>query len=219
MFELALFPLETVLFPGTPIHLHIFEPRYRQMIHTCIETGRPFGVVMIRRGVEAGATLAEPYRVGCTARIIHLQPLEDGRMNLVALGDERFQIHSLRHDQPYLTGMVEIDLIEHPRTLHLLQAMRSLRPAMLRYLALLHAAEPEVVEIGELELPEDPLASLYMMAALLQIPAREKQPLLEARDSQDLLAHIQRLLGREIALLQHILGPKLAAARRAAWLN
>ena len=50
MFELPLFPLETVLFPSMPIHLHIFEPRYREMINRCITLDQPFGVVLIRRG-------------------------------------------------------------------------------------------------------------------------------------------------------------------------
>ena len=219
MYEIPLFPLDTVLFPGTPIHLHIFEPRYRRMIHNCIEGSQPFGVVLIRRGVEAGEDLPEPCMVGCSARIVHLQPLEGGRMNLVAVGEERFRIQTLHFDQPYLSGQVELELIEHPRTLNLLRAMRHLRPAVMHYLTLLQTAEPEVVEIANLDLPEDPLATLYLTAALLQIPAREKQPLLESPDSEDLLQRINRLLGREIALLERIIGPKLASAKRAAWLN
>ena len=219
MYELPLFPLDTVLFPGTPIHLHIFEPRYRLMINSCIESRRPFGVALIRRGVEAGGDLAEPCRVGCSARILNLQPLEGGEMNLIAIGEERFRIQSLLTDKPYLSGMVEIELIEHPRSLILLRAMRWFRPAVMRYLNLLQTAEPDAVEVGDLELPEEPLSTLYLTAALLQIPTREKQPLLEATEGEHLLQQITRLLGREIALLHRIVGPSLAAAKRAAWLN
>jgi len=219
MYEIPIFPLDTVLFPGTPIHLHIFEPRYRLMINSCIESGRPFGVALIRRGLEAGGDLPEPFGVGCSARIVHLQPLEGGQMNLIAVGEERFRIQSLQYEKPYLVGLVEVELIEHPRTLNLLRAMRHLRPAVMRYLYLLQTAEPDVVDIGELDLPEDPLAALYLTAALLQIPAREKQPLLEVSDSEDLLGRINRLLARETALLQRIIGPMLASAKRAAWLN
>jgi len=219
MYEIPLFPLDTVLFPGTPIHLHIFEPRYRLMINSCIESGRPFGVALIHSGREAGSDLAEPYRVGCSARIVHLQPLEGGEMNLIAIGEERFRILSLLTDKPYLRGMVEIELLEHPRSLSLLRAMRWLRPAVMRYLNLLQTAEPDSVEVGDLELPEEPLATLYLTAALLQLPAREKQPLLEAADTEDLLRQITRLLGRETALLRRIVGPALASAKRAAWLN
>lgn len=219
MVELPLFPLDTVLFPGMPIQLHIFEPRYILMLNTCIEKGGHFGVSLIRKGVEAGGELAEPYRVGCSARILHVQPLEAGQMNIIAVGQERFRIHSLHFDLPYLVGMVEVELVENPRSLQLLRAMRRFRPAVMRYLALLQAAEPETVDIDGLELPEEPLASLYMTAALLQIPVVEKQPLLEITHSAELLARVGRLLRREIALLERIVGPAVASARRAAWLN
>jgi len=53
MYELALFPLFTVLFPGMPLHLRIFEPRYRLMIKRCLDANQPFGVVLIRKGEEA----------------------------------------------------------------------------------------------------------------------------------------------------------------------
>lgn len=219
MVELPLFPLDTVLFPGMPIQLHIFEPRYILMMNTCIEKGAPFGVVLIRKGAEAGGKLAEPCLVGCTASILHVQPLEAGRMNLIAIGQERFRIQSLHYDLPYLIGMVEVELVENPRSVQLLRAMRRFRPAVMHYLALLQAAEPETVDIDGLELPEEPLASLYMTAALLQIPVVEKQPLLEITHSAELLARVGRLLRREIALLERIVGPAVASARRAAWLN
>jgi len=72
MFELPLFPLNTVLYPGTPLYLHIFEPRYQRMINLCLNEHRPFGVVLIRHGQEALGPLAEPYRIGCTADIIRV---------------------------------------------------------------------------------------------------------------------------------------------------
>ncbi len=78
MFEIPLFPLNTVLFPGTPIHLHIFEERYKQMINLCLQEQRPFGVVLIRNGMEALGPLAEPFHIGCTAEIAHVERLEDG---------------------------------------------------------------------------------------------------------------------------------------------
>ncbi len=107
MFELPLFPLHTVLFPGTPIHLHIFEDRYKQMINLCLDKHRPFGIVLIREGMEALGPLAEPYRIGCTAHIVHIQRLEQDRMNIVAIGQERFEIQSLDFLAiPYLAGLV-----------------------------------------------------------------------------------------------------------------
>ena len=92
MLDLPLFPLNTVLFPGMPLSLHIFEDRYKRMIGECIDSGNPFGVVLIKRGQEANGPLAEPHEIGCTARIIEVEPLSEGRMNIVVLGQKRFRI-------------------------------------------------------------------------------------------------------------------------------
>ena len=85
-FELPLFPLHTVLFPGMPLALHVFEPRYLQMVGECMRTRQPFGVVLIREGQEVGDPTAELFPVGCTAEIAQLQPLEDGRLQLLVIG-------------------------------------------------------------------------------------------------------------------------------------
>ena len=87
---LALFPLNTVLFPGMPLPLHIFEERYKIMIGRCIDEDRPFGVVLIQSGTEVGNP-AVPHVVGTTALIAAVKRLEDGRMNLIAVGQERFR--------------------------------------------------------------------------------------------------------------------------------
>ena len=114
MFDLALFPLNTVLFPGMPLQLHIFEPRYQTMIRHCLDHQQPFGVVLIHQGLEAYGPLAKPVQMGCAARIINTTPLEDGRMNLTAVGDERFRILKLNYDLPYLVGEVESVPLERP---------------------------------------------------------------------------------------------------------
>ena len=214
MYELSLFPLETVLFPGTPIHLHIFEPRYRKMMQRCISEDRPFGVVLIRRGLEAGADLAEPHPVGCTARIASVEPLPDGRMNLSGVGEECFRILELRHDQPYLVGQVEGLPIDRPHSIDMLRGARALAPWVRRYLAEISQLEPAFeLDLSGLQLPDDPMMLIYWAASLLQIPAREKQPLLEAQRAADLLEGVQRLYRRETALLGQMLGGSEDAAR------
>src|SRR4051812_43493059 len=89
--ELPLFPLNTVLFPGMPLPLHIFESRYREMITVCSRDERPFGVVLIREGQEVGEP-AEPFTVGTMARIVGVDRLPDGRMNIVTVGTQRFRL-------------------------------------------------------------------------------------------------------------------------------
>ncbi len=95
------------LFPRMRLPLHVFEPRYRVMIRDCIEDERPFGVVLIRSGDEVGGP-AEPYGVGTTARIVHHEALDDGRMKIETSGEERFQIDSVEQTEPHLIATVSV---------------------------------------------------------------------------------------------------------------
>jgi Lon protease-like protein len=98
---LPLFPLEVVLFPGTPLPLHIFEPRYKEMIGECLAEHRTFGVV---RAVEQG--LAD---VGCTAEIITVvKEYPDGRLDLVTEGRQRFELVRVNQERSFLQAEVLI---------------------------------------------------------------------------------------------------------------
>jgi uncharacterized protein len=99
---LPLFSLNVVLFPHMPLPLHIFEPRYRQMLADCLEEGHSFGVVAIREGSETGAST--PYDVGTLAKIVRIDRLDDGRMNLLVMGASRFEIMRTSEDRPYPRG-------------------------------------------------------------------------------------------------------------------
>src|SRR5260370_10948037 len=103
--KLPLFPLNTVLFPGMALPLHIFEPRYRLMIEECLNTGGAFGIVLISSGREVGEP-AVPHSVGTTAHISGVERLPDGRFNIEIIGQQRFHIVSLENDQAYLTGTI-----------------------------------------------------------------------------------------------------------------
>lgn len=105
--EIPLFPLSSVLFPGALMPLVIFEPRYRQMIGRCMDEDIPFGIVLIKSGVEVGGA-AEPHAIGVTARIEKLEPTPDSKINILAAGHDRFRILSTANDRPYLTGEVEL---------------------------------------------------------------------------------------------------------------
>ena len=96
---LPLFPLDLVLLPGTPLPLHIFEPRYREMISECLERSQHFGVL---RGKEQ--ELAE---VGCTAEILTVtKKYPDGRMDIVTEGRVRFEVVQLNQERSFLQGEV-----------------------------------------------------------------------------------------------------------------
>jgi Lon protease-like protein len=91
MRRLPLFPLPVVLFPGGPMPLHIFEPRYRQMMAHCVEGDGTFGL-LYHDPDRAGPYIVEPGHVGCTAKILNYQPLPDGRSLVLVRGGERFEV-------------------------------------------------------------------------------------------------------------------------------
>ena len=207
MFELPLFPLDTVLFPGMPLQLHIFEERYKLMIRKCLAEREPFGVVLIRHGMEALGPLAEPYKIGCTARILEVKPLSEGRMNIVALGQKRFRILSLNSAKPYLVGEVEYyPLRESPS--HLLSKRGDrLFPWVKRYMQIL--TEASDMNLDPSHLPSDPLVLAYLAAVLLQIPPEHKQELLALQYAGDFLEKIYDLYRREVALLRVLLSREI----------
>lgn len=96
---LPLFPLDVVLFPGTPLPLHIFEPRYREMIGECIANNSPFGMI---RAQPQG--LAE---IGCTAQIVSVtKKYPDGRLDIVTEGRNRFEVLQLNQERSFLRGEI-----------------------------------------------------------------------------------------------------------------
>lgn len=202
MLELPLFPLNSVLFPGTLINLHIFEERYKQMVNLCLQTQQPFGVVLIAEGREAYGP-ARPHLIGCTARIIRVQPLAQGRMDISAIGQERFEIQSLRHDLPYLVGMVELRPLIRDNAELLAKVSGRLRPLVSRYLDILSSLEN--VQFSPPDLPADPVALAYLAAAILQqVPQSSKQNLLTTEHALELLNTVQAMYQFEVALLNRM---------------
>jgi Lon protease-like protein len=202
MDEIPLFPLNTVLFPGMPLPLHIFEQRYKQMITLCQEEQRPFGVVFLRRNVSVGGPVTTPHSIGCTARIIELQPLQEGRMLIMTIGQKRFRIISVNHDQPYLVGQVEFSPLQETMTRSSEVALDLLRPLVTDYLDI-------VSQLGEVnfntsQLPDHPGRFLYMAAGLLQIPQEQKQALLEVENLTVLSKELYGIYHREVSLMRHM---------------
>ncbi len=204
MTDIPLFPLNTVLFPGMPLNLHIFEERYKQMINTCISEKIPFGVVLIEEGQEALGPVAQPYMTGCSARITQVQPLPQGRMNLVAIGEERFRIRELdRESQPYLVGRVESDPMPIGSVEELELQIEKLRPYVIRYLEIRSRAGD--VQLDPDQLPTDAMALAYLSAFILGIESDKKQDLLEAGDAPEFVASVRALYSTENALLETML--------------
>jgi len=97
---LPIFPLDLVLFPGAPLPLHIFEPRYKELIAECLEEKKVFGMVRAKENAVA--------EVGCTAAILNvIKEYEDGRLDIAAEGKQRFSILQLNHERSFLQAEVE----------------------------------------------------------------------------------------------------------------
>ena len=203
MTELPLFPLNTVLFPGTPIFLHVFEPRYRAMVRHCLEHGQDFGVALIRGGAEALGPLPRPHAVGCRARIERVEPLAGGRMHLVARGGERFRILGLRQDRPYLVAEVEPLPMADESEATLAREAERLRPWAERYHALLGQADAQA-RLPE-RLPRAPLELAWTTAWILHLPAARKQDLLVSQRPSALMAELRRILREELPLAEVLL--------------
>ena len=198
MDRLPLCPLNTVLFPGALLPLHVFEERYKLMIGRCLEERTSFGVVLIRSGDEVGGS-AEPCDVGASARIARLQRLPDGRMNLVALGQRRFRIFDLDHSEPYLQGDVEYPASEDtdsPAIDGEAQRVAALFGEQFR-LAMAVTAQ----WVRRLDLPRDPDRLADFVASHMELEPAAKQELLETlsvparlRREVDLLGDLIRTL-------------------------
>jgi len=204
-YPLPLFPLNVVLFPGTPLPLHIFEPRYRQMLADCLVGDRRFGLV------APGAETEAPDRgsVGCVAEIRASEQLPDGQSNILVVGGARFVVQRLLDDPaPYLVGLVE-EFLEQPGTLPDPSAAAEVRGLFTRYYELyrlLHDADPE-----DPELPDEPVSLSFVISAALECDLALKRRLLAARVTQERVGLLLRL----IPALTRALESALRVHRRA----
>lgn len=195
--EMPLFPLNTVLFPYTPLQLHIFEPRYREMISHCMEEERPFGVVLIREGQEVGGE-ADTYLVGTAARIDKVQRLSDGRYDILVFGERRFRIREFDESRSYLVGRVE-PLIEEgyddtPKNHAILARAREMGESVIS--SLFAGFEMRSVNVT---LHEDAQVLSFFLAGLIQATNIEKQHLLEMTETIERVREIIPLLEKVLS--------------------
>jgi Lon protease-like protein len=202
LFRLPIFPLSVVLFPGTPLPLHIFEPRYRRMLADCLAGDRRFGITPTAKDDR----MPEAGTVGCIAEIRVNQELPDGRSNIIVFGCERFVLTAPVADgTPYYVGMVqtfEDEAGTEPED----ESPTRLRELFTGYYALLRQLND--VEPEDPSLPDDALGLSFHVAAAIDCDPGVKQRLLversTARRVQALLMLIPILTaGVESALRVH----------------
>lgn len=227
--RLALFPLGTVLLPGAQLGLHVFEPRYRQLVRDLLDGLLPtgtgtgtgtrgrgsapcgFGVVGISRGQEVGAGTPELASIGCLARVCQVTPFADGRYELVTVGATRFAVEQvLTQDAPYLTAWVRwLPELVGERAVALAAAAAATRllpvyHALLRGEALPASAPDAGAPVAPDGGGEDEslLSASWGVARELVVTVGEQQELLQAPDAATRLSRAVSLLRRECALLR-----------------
>ncbi|HEX2091550.1 MAG TPA: LON peptidase substrate-binding domain-containing protein [Longimicrobiaceae bacterium] len=188
MRRLPLFPLPIVLFPGALMPLHVFEPRYRQMMARCLEGDRCFGLIY-HDPDRFGPFEMEPGRVGCVAEILKFQPLPDGRSLVLTEGTERFRIEDgIETDELYYEALVEEypDLDEGRRGI--VQRRRRSIELFQRVLteALKHPGPLPPIDPGE--------ETAFQLAQAIRIDPAWQQELLETRGERARLDRLDFLL-------------------------
>ena len=210
--SLRLFPLNTVLFPGAVLNLHVFEERYRKMIAECLDTGEAFGVVLLREGEEAGDPDAVPHDVGTTAEISEVTPLPAGRYYISTTGGRRFRIDRIINREPYLTAEVTF-LDDEPADDEDARASELTHRVLgefREYVKLLVAFSGNA---GHVDVPHDPVDASYAVGDALQVADSLKQRLLEARTAESRLATELGFLRRLLPQLRSLLERKKAQER------
>ena len=200
--ELPLFPLpEVVLFPNEVLPLHIFESRYRMMLKSVLETDSLFGVVKWDPSTKSMAN------VGCCAHIIKHQTAEDGRSNIITIGQQRFQVLEIVRSTPFYTGIVSWINDENSQNLQELDTLRDSVIQALNDVVNLTSKLTNSQKILPDKLPNNPMELSFWIGAHLGGPVSdEQQRLLEERDT-----YVR--LQREFEMLDHT--RKQLAARTA----
>ena len=197
-FEVPLFPLNVVLFPGMAMPLHIFEPRYRQMTEDCLADHAPFGAVLLRQEEDRET----PARIGTLARIADCERLAEGRYNLLATGTRRFEIIEIHHEKPkpYLIGVVrpfrDVDEAATLSEALVAEAQSALHGYLRAVLALVGSEDCSI------EVPDDPRELSFVIGMCLTCEDCDKQELLEMRSLPQRLKVGTHKLHAEATLLE-----------------
>ena len=184
--QVPIFPLNTVLFPGGPLPLRIFESRYIDMVSRCMKNDEPFGVVLIRDGHEAGP--ATNYSVGTLARIADFYQGSDGLLGVTAIGAQRFRILS-SHRQADGLNIGDIEPIPDEDPLPLptkYQSMQQILGNVLDDLGRLYESLERRLD--------DAVWVTYRFVEILPIDLEQKQASLESSDTVSRLELVSELL-------------------------
>jgi hypothetical protein len=218
--QLPIFPLNTVMFPGVSVPLHVFEDRYRALVHHLLtisdKSMRLFGIVAIREGYEVGQHgVHSVHRVGCVVQMTSVDPYEDGRFDIEVVGRARMRLDGLDTSGEYLVGDVETlpERTEpHPDAMG--QAERTYA-TFEEYRRRLSELRGDDVLDGDL--PRDPEYLSYSLAATCLLTLTERQELLEASTSLERLVMLRHALREEMRAMRAIPSLPATEVARTSW--
>jgi len=221
--QLPIFPLNTVLFPGVSVPLHVFEDRYRALVHHLLtipdKTMRLFGVVAIREGYEVGLGNASSkqsvHRVGTVVQLTSVEPYEDGRFDIEVVGRHRLRLDALDTSGSFLVGEVET-LTERTATgANASQEASRTLDTFEEYRRRLSEMRGGAVLDGEM--PQDPEYLSYSLAATCLLTLAERQSLLEADTARERLIMLRHTLIEEMRAMRAIPSLPATEVARTRW--
>ena len=195
--ELPVFPLPVVLFPGVPLPLHIFEPRYRRMLQDIRVTNNLFGVAYFD-ATEATDAVPPAGHVGCVAEVTETQTFPDGRSNILTVGVVRYRVESyVEHGDPYLVAKISYFEDNEEDEATVAGLTREVADAFTRIAQAVRTINDERANLPDISNTE-PQRLSFLVAAAMEIEADVKQEMLELRSTFERLERLRSMLSQAV---------------------
>lgn len=191
--ELPIFPLSIVLFPGVPLPLHIFEPRYRQMLSDIQAGNNLFGLCYFDSST-AETEIPPAGQIGCVAEVTEAQPLPDGRSNILTIGLIRYRIEEyLERGDPYLLARVSFFEDDNEDTDRLRKSSREVAESFTRIARAVRIINDERANLPDIS-DTEPQRLSFLVAAAMEVDLDAKMELLELRSTSERLNRLREML-------------------------
>jgi len=196
--ELPLFPLSVVLFPGVPLPLHIFEPRYRQMLDDIRAGNSLFGLSYFDASVSE-QEIPPPGSIGCVAKVTDTQAFADGRSNILTIGVIRYHLEEyVERGDPYLVARVSYFEDDDDDTEAVQASSREVAETFTRIARAVRIINDERANLPNIA-DTEPERLSFLVAAAMEVDTEVKQELLELRSTAERLRRLSDILGRAVS--------------------
>jgi Lon protease-like protein len=197
--QLPLFPLPLVLFPGVPLPLHVFEERYRRLLADVRVSNNLFGLSYFDPNALDALERPALGHVGCATEVVEVQPLPDGRSNILTVGVARYRVTDyVESGEPYLVARVEFFEDEEGDAAVLSKRAGEVAEMFTRIASAMRSINDERGTLPELPI-EDPERLSFLVAAVVEMEAEAKQQLLEMRSTAERLRRVYTLLAQAVS--------------------